>query len=85
MIEIYGKDSCPWCDRAKNLCDSYGLKYIYKNVSLDEKLKKELLSKKPDTKTVPQIWWYGEHIGGYEDLAKAFEDRNISDCGNGTL
>ena len=31
MIEIYGKPQCPFCDRAKALCEQKGYEYTYKH------------------------------------------------------
>ena len=28
----------------------------------------------PKTKTVPQIWWHGRHIGGYNEFAGEVQD-----------
>jgi glutaredoxin len=36
--------------------------------------KEQLKSILPDVKTVPQIWWHGKHIGGYEDFASEIEN-----------
>jgi glutaredoxin len=30
--------------------------------------------KLPDVRTIPQIWWHGNHIGGYEDLVSEIEN-----------
>jgi glutaredoxin len=35
MIEIYGKPQCPFCDKAKNLCETRGYKYTYKSLGTD--------------------------------------------------
>jgi hypothetical protein len=35
---------------------------------------KELMERLPDAKTVPQIWWYDRHVGGYQEFAKEVED-----------
>ena len=29
MIEIYGKTQCPYCDKAKALCEKEGLEFVY--------------------------------------------------------
>jgi len=67
MIEIYGRDSCPFCVQAKNLCEAKGLDYTYKQMDVDY-TKSELLEKFPGAKTVPQIMMDGEAIGGFTDL-----------------
>jgi glutaredoxin len=67
MIEIYGKDNCKWCVEAKITCDQYELEYVYKSCE-DFEIMEELSSKLSVVKKLPQIWWNGRHIGGFEDL-----------------
>ena len=55
MIEIYGKPQCPFCDRAKALCEQKGYEYTYKQ-------------KFPTARTFPQIVAHGEAIGGFQEL-----------------
>ena len=54
MITIYGKPQCPYCDKAKALCDMRGLEYTYKTLGIDYQID-ELLETFPGAKTVPQI------------------------------
>ena len=35
MIEIYGKHNCPFCDKAKFLCERNNLEYVYKQLDED--------------------------------------------------
>ena len=39
-IEIYTKDNCIWCDRAKNLLNSVDLTYTEKDLSDDNERQK---------------------------------------------
>lgn len=71
MIEIYGKPSCPFCDKAKMLCETKGLEYTYKSLGTDY-TKEELLEMFPGARTVPQIRIDGKAIGGYTELAAKF-------------
>lgn len=73
MIVIYGKSSCGWCDKAKALAEQYRLDYEYRSVDNDE-YKQQLKQMIPDVKTVPQIWWHGKHVGGYEAFAAEIEN-----------
>ena len=73
MIVIYGKSSCSWCDKAKDLAKQYSLDYEYRSVDHDH-YKQQLKAMMPDVKTVPQIWWHGKHIGGYEQFATEIEN-----------
>jgi len=69
MIEIYGKPICPYCDKAKSLCESKGLEYRYKSLGTDINMD-ELLELFPNAKTVPQIRIDGKNVGGYHELEK---------------
>ena len=67
MIEIYSKPSCPYCVRAKNLCEQEGYEYTYK--MLDEDFtREELFEIFHGARTFPQIRIDGENIGGYQQL-----------------
>ena len=67
MIEIYSKPACPYCVKAKNLCEQKG--YEYKYFMLDEDFTREQLFEKfPTARTFPQIRVDGENIGGYTEL-----------------
>ena len=68
MFEVYGRNNCVWCDRAKALLDEKSLPYRYYNIEEDEN---DLIDFKilfPGKKTVPQIMTGSLYIGGYEDL-----------------
>ena len=67
MIEIYSKPACPYCVKAKNLCEQKGLEYTYK--MLDEDFTREQLFEEfPTARTFPQIRVDGNAIGGYTEL-----------------
>ena len=67
MITIYGKPRCPFCDRAKALCEQKGLEYDYKMLDADFTAE-ELFEKAPDARTFPQIWIGDKHVGGYDQF-----------------
>tara|TARA_B100001939_G_scaffold212255_1_gene182635 strand:+ start:1354 stop:1587 length:234 start_codon:yes stop_codon:yes gene_type:complete len=67
MIEIYGKPQCPFCDRAKALCEQKGYEYTYKQLGVDFG-REELLEKFPTARTFPQITANGEYVGGFNEL-----------------
>jgi len=74
MIEIYGKDNCPYCDKAKALCERKGLDYQYKLLSFDF-TREEMFTMFPTARTFPQIRVRdSEHsftyIGGYDKLVE---------------
>jgi glutaredoxin len=81
MIEIYGKPMCPFCDKAKALCETRGLEYTYKSLGTDY-TKEELLETFPGARTVPQIIVNGTKIGGYDQLGPYLEETNYNGTGH---
>ena len=80
MIEIFGKPMCPFCDQAKALCESRGLKYTYKSLGTDY-TKEELLESFPGARTVPQIRINGTAIGGFDKLGPYLEETGYTGTG----
>lgn len=80
MYIIYGKQHCPFCDKAYDLlADKVALIYYEVGRDITKEGLVALMSKltdKPIT-TVPQILKFENekytYIGGYEDLVKEFE------------
>ncbi len=70
--EIFTKDHCPYCTRAKALLEKHNIAYT--EVSAVEH--REALIERVTAvtgaapRTVPQIFIDGQHIGGYDDLVK---------------
>lgn len=80
MIEIWGKPQCPFCERAKMLCETRGLNYVYKQLDVDF-TRDEVLEMFPGAKTFPQIKVGGVKIGGYDQLALYLEETNYNGTG----
>ncbi len=85
FAEIYTRDNCTFCVRAKALFDEQHVDYkefIVGQGSGEENLqsnqhyvtKDQLLEKVPHAKTVPQIWLNGNYVGGYTELAAFFNN-----------
>ena len=81
MILIYGKPMCPFCDRAKALCEQRGFEFEYKTLGTDY-TKEELLEMFPDARTVPQIRVNGTAIGGYDKLGPYLEETGYNGTGH---
>ena len=69
MIEIFGKTQCPFCDKAKALCEKEGLEYRYLQLGEDF-TREELFKEFPNARTFPQINVDGNAIGGYDQLVE---------------
>ncbi len=68
-VEIYTKALCGFCHRAKRLLDSKGVEYAEYDITLGGEKRREMIERKPDARTVPQIFIDNQSIGGSDDLA----------------
>ncbi len=66
-IEIYSKDWCPYCSKAKSLLQSKQLDYTEVDITSDQTREQEMIER-PGRRTVPQIFIGGEFIGGATDV-----------------
>lgn len=80
-IEIYGKPQCPFCDRAKTLCETRQLQYTYYQLGTDF-TREEVLEMFPGARTFPQIKVNGKSIGGYDGFPQYLEETNYNGTGN---
>ena len=69
-VEIYTKLYCGYCYRAKRLLDSKGVDYIEYDITLGGPKRAEMMERKPDAYTVPQIFIDDQPVGGSDDLAR---------------
>lgn len=68
-VTIYTKDYCPYCTKAKNLLKRKGVNDILEiDITQDEDLQAEMISKSGGRKSVPQIFIGNTHVGGCDDL-----------------
>lgn len=70
---VWSKDFCGYCDRAKKLLEQKGISYEERKIGTNW-TKEQLLESVPTARTVPQIFLEGNHIGGYNDLVKYFNE-----------
>ena len=63
---VVTKDDCPWCAKLKEALASDGIQY--KEITKSEAEEKGYWD--PEWKTVPQVWLYKKHIGGYAEYAQ---------------
>jgi GrxC family glutaredoxin len=75
MNKVYSTQYCPWCQRAKALLNQHDIEYTEVDVTQDRALQKEMIERS-GRQSVPQIFFDGEHIGGFDDLVKYLEANN---------
>ncbi|ENO1229084.1 MULTISPECIES: glutaredoxin domain-containing protein [Vibrio] len=88
---VYGKVTCPYCVKAKQLLDEAGVQYEYHDVVKDSAALYRMI---PEVKaiigektpvTVPQIWLDGTYIGGADDLEKWLSAKGLDKVPNNVV
>lgn len=67
-IEIYTTTICPFCHAAKKLLDDKGAVFSEISLSKEPGLRDAMIARANGSRTVPQIFIDGTHIGGCDDL-----------------
>ena len=67
-IIMYTGPLCNFCDAAKRLFSRNNLKYKEIDISSKEGLRDEMIKKANGRRTIPQIFFNEDHIGGYQEL-----------------
>lgn len=67
-IEIYTKDYCPFCTKAKDWLDNEGLDYTVHDLTDDTK--RLAFYNHWNVTTMPQVFVDGKRIGGYSELVR---------------
>ncbi|ADO77136.1 glutaredoxin 3 [Halanaerobium praevalens] len=65
-IEVYSKDWCPYCKKAKAFLKSKNLDF--QEIDIKKENNYEVMKKRTNNKTVPQIIINNQSLGGYDDL-----------------
>ena len=67
-IIVYSGPMCGYCDAAKRLLERNNLKFTDIDVSTKDGLRDEMTKKANGKRTIPQIFFNDEHVGGYQEL-----------------
>jgi len=80
-ITIYTKDYCPYCTKAKGLLQRKGVSdaIVEIDITHDENLQQEMITKSGGRRTVPQIFIGDTHVGGCDDLHALDADGKLSE------
>ena len=68
-IEVYSKEWCPYCAKAKALLRSKQLDYEEIDITSDAEGEQNMITRSR-RRTVPQIFIDEQSVGGYDDLAQ---------------
>jgi len=67
-VTIYTGPLCTFCDAAKKLLIRNKVEYNEINISTADGAMDEMIAKANGKRTVPQIFFDDQHIGGYDDV-----------------
>ena len=68
-VEMYTKWGCPYCVAAKSLFKNKGVAFEEYDITMGGPKRAEMLERKPDAMTVPQIFVDGKALGGFDDVS----------------
>ena len=74
-VTIYTGPLCGFCDAAKKLLARNNVEYKEINIATVEGAMDEMIAKANGKRTIPQIFFDDQHIGGYDE-ARALEKEN---------
>jgi len=74
-ITIYTGPLCNYCEAAKRLLTRNNVTYKEINVATVDGAMDEMIKKANGKKTIPQIFFDNQHIGGYDEI-RALEKNN---------
>lgn len=80
-IEMYTKNYCPYCVKAKALLKIKGVDTLVEeiNIEKDNTKIKEMLTRSGGKKTVPQIFINNTHVGGCDELYALEESGKLNE------
>ena len=67
-ILMYSGPMCNFCEAAKRLLDRNNLKFEVIDISTKDGLIDEMIQRSNGKRTIPQIFFDNNHIGGYVEL-----------------
>ncbi|HMB49541.1 MAG TPA: FAD-dependent oxidoreductase, partial [Natronoarchaeum rubrum] len=78
-VEIYTKENCSYCEKAKDLFDAKGVDYEEYNVTGDDELFEEMVERADGRKTAPEVFVDDELIGGWDDTSALAETGELDE------
>ncbi|WP_369335338.1 FAD-dependent oxidoreductase [Halostella sp. PRR32] len=78
-VEIYTKENCSYCEKAKDLFDEKGVEYEEYNVTGDEEMFDEMVERADGRQTAPEVFIDDELIGGWDDTSALDETGELDE------
>ena len=78
-ITVYTGPVCNYCDAAKRLLKRNNALFTEINIAEVDGALDEMLNKSSGKRTIPQIFFDDQHIGGYEEIRALEKDDKLQD------
>ena len=78
-VTIYTGPLCNYCDAAKRLLSRNNVKYKEIDISTVDGAMHEMISKANGKRTIPQIFFDDQHMGGYDDVRALEKENKLQD------
>ena len=78
-ITIYTGPLCGFCDAAKKLLARNNAEYKEISIATVDGAMDEMITKANGKRTVPQIFFDDQHIGGYDDIRALEKEDKLQD------
>jgi len=77
-ILVYSSMLCPYCFAAKKLLKKLNLNFEEVLVDNNSKMKNKMIELSNGRTSVPQIFFGKNHVGGYDDLKKCYNEGKLN-------
>ena len=78
-VTIYTGPLCNYCEAAKRLLTRNNVDYKEINIATVDGAMDEMISKANEKRTIPQIFFDDQHMGGYDDVRALEKDNKLQD------
>ena len=78
-VTIYTGPLCNYCEAAKKLLARNNVEYKEINIVTVDGAMDEMIAKANGKRTIPQIFFDEQHMGGYDDVRALEKDNKLQD------
>ena len=78
-VTIYTGPYCNYCDAAKRLLARNNIEYKEINIATVDGAMDEMILKANGKRTIPQIFFNEQHMGGYDDVRALEKENKLQD------
>ena len=78
-VTIYTGPLCNYCDAAKRLLTRNKVEYQEINIATVDGAMDEMITKANGKRTIPQIFFDEQHMGGYDDVRALEKENKLQD------